>query len=695
MIAKSTRAILLILLIGFGVVLSGAFLSIRGNSARARTEQSDRAVFLIGDIPDQSLINLAANIAAWNDRAVLLLDSPNVTAQQKSFLEAYQPDRIIALGSFHESTTELEKRLGIKVASVVPTTAGPPLALWKELFPRADRVVLCPAEPGPQLLQASCLAGALAAPLFTLTGQPGEEAICRQQLSDWKAEKIYAVGDGVKICHDLKNVKIIRLLDAEATARAHRLHLKQRGPIANLVVANPADGQRCLTGMSALAPWIAIQHRAALLLTNEKGDDAGSILREALRSPDLRRVESLLLVGDLNAIPMERRPNPVAGKDQFIEMEPMTPTGSEAFTLATGRLFADDRALIPLLLARQEFLASKTSGLKALVVSNPSGGLPLLETFSRNTAKELANTGYQTTALFNQDVNPENIRRLMPDQDIFLWEGHYATLTKEYKMQEWTEPMKPSLVFLQSCLALADGKAQPFLQRGAVAVIGTSTRTYSATGGACSLAFFDALLYDQETVGGSLRQAKNFLLAYSLLKEKRLGKGAKLTGANLRSSWAFSLWGDPTLKFSSPVLPEDTLPSVRQAVQGHTIIITLPDARYRKAISNQYQAEMSPNGRLAGLITLDEDEENVKHLVPFIFAEVQLPKAPAEKTPRLRSRLPESRWVFNWDARRKCGYLLFMPRSKDQGELRFNVDWQDETADEPKLPQKKTTVVQY
>jgi hypothetical protein len=255
-------------------------------------------------------------------------------------------------------------------------------------------------------------------------------------------------------------------------------------------------------------------------------------------------------------------------------------------------------------------------------------------------------------------------------------------------MQEWTEPIRPLLVFLQSCLALADGKAQPFLQRGAVAVIGTSTRTYSATGGACSLAFFDAILYDHESVGGSLRQAKNFLLAYSLLKEKRLGKGAKLTGANLRSSWAFSLWGDPTLNFPCPELPGDTLPSVHQTLQGHTIVIRLPDARYRKAISNQYQAEMSPNGRLAGLITLDEDEENVKHLVPFIFAEIQLPKAPAAKTPRLRSRLPESRWVFNWDPRRKCGYLMFMPRVKDQGELLFNFDWHDETVDEPKFRQK-------
>src|SRR5262249_42347860 len=157
---------------------------------------------------------------------------------------------------------------------------------------------------------------------------------------------------------------------------------------------------------------------------------------QALLKRDLRDAESLLLVGDLSNLPMERRPNPAAGKDQFIEMEPGTPSGTEAFTLATGRFFADDPAFIPWILARQKLLDPNRKDLQALVVSNPSGGLPLLEAFSRNTTKELANSGYQTTSLFNHDVNPERIRELLPDQDIFLWEGHYATLTKEYKMHE-------------------------------------------------------------------------------------------------------------------------------------------------------------------------------------------------------------------------------------------------------------------
>jgi hypothetical protein len=150
--------------------------------------------------------------------------------------------------------------------------------------------------------------------------------------------------------------------------------------------------------------------------------------------------------------------------------------------------------------------------------------------------------GYQTTALFEKDVSKNDLRRLLPEADIFLWEGHHNTLIREWELPDWDEPMAPSLVFLQSCLALMEAKAQPLIQRGAVGVVGTSTRTYSGSGGAISLAFFEALLYEDQSLGSSLRQAKNFLLAYSLLKEKRLGQEAKRRGANQRAAWAFTLW---------------------------------------------------------------------------------------------------------------------------------------------------------
>src|SRR5262249_8349078 len=218
----------------------------------------------------------------------------------------------------------------------------------------------------------------------------------------------------------------------------------------------------------------------------------------ALENPALHDADVLLLVAGLKAIPTRKRPNPIPGdKDAEIEMEPCTPSGQEPYTFATGRLFHDDLAVVPLMLARERLLREQHGPRRALVASNPGGSLPLLETFSRNTIQELRNAGYETQSLIGHSLTKDTLRKKMPQCDVFLWEGHHNTLIKEWNMPEWNEPLPSSLVFLQSCLALQDWKAQPLLSRGAVGVVGTSTRTYSGSGGACSLAFFNALLYEE------------------------------------------------------------------------------------------------------------------------------------------------------------------------------------------------------
>ncbi|HZU35934.1 MAG TPA: C25 family cysteine peptidase, partial [Gemmataceae bacterium] len=209
---------------------------------------------------------------------------------------------------------------------------------------------------------------------------------------------------------------------------------------------------------------------------------------------------------------------------------------------------------------------------------------------------------------------------------------------------------------------------------GGVGVIGSSTRVFSGSGGAFTLAFFDSLGYEHQTVGGAMRHAKNFLLAYSLLKEKRLGNSAKLGAANVRTAWAFTLWGDPTLRLPAPLPPGNALPGVHHRVHGHTIILDVPETPEPKAITAKYSAQIVPNGRLAGLVNKEPDEHG-KQLKGLVFAEVHLPKAPAGKTPLLHSRVPSRRWVFCWDERRATGYLLLLPRPKDRGELHFHIEW--------------------
>jgi hypothetical protein len=670
--------------LAFGLLGPGAG---RCREAGARSSRNAapavRAVYVGHGLSDLALIQFGAALAAADPSAVLLLDSECLSPYTASFLAGYRPDRVVPVGSFPDGVREMVDRLKIKAAPVLTWSEGPPLALWRQLFPKAERIVVCPAEPRGQLLQAACLAGAVRAPLFVLEGGRNEIGVLRELAVRWKPSEAYLVGNARKVATALPECRCTMVPDARSVAKLYVERIADSGTIRTAVVTNPFDSAASPAGHSVLAPWLAVQKRAPLLLTSADGKDSARVVEAACRRPSLRRVEALILLADLKAIPMEQRPNPIpTDHDPTIEMEPLTPSGREPFSFAVGRLFHDDRAAVPLLLARERLLADSYRAPRALVVSNHGNTLPLLETFSRNTLREFRNAGYQTTALFGSDVECAAVRKLMAEHDVFLWEGHHGTLIRDFAMPEWDEPMGPSLVFLQSCLALKDYKAHPLLSRGAVGVIGSSTRTYSASGGACSLAFFNALLYDGQSVGASLRQAKNFLVAYSMLKEKRLGKDAKRTGANLRAAWAFTLWGDPTLELPRPERPADSLKPVAHTVKGDTIVVEVPDAQPEKVKSGKYQVSMPTNARLAGLLKKDKEEDG-KPLVPFLFAEVRLPRAKAGLVPQLSSRLPSANWVFNWDARRGVGFLLLEPRSKDEREFRFRVKWETAAVSEP------------
>lgn len=645
----------------------------------ARPEGVARTVVLARGLTPEQVLVLSVNLEASGYPGSLLLDSDKATGHHKLFLTQARVERLIPVGSFSEDAGDIEERLGTPAAAPIAWSRGPPEELWRLLFPRAERVVVCPAQPYRQLLQAGCLAGVLGAPFYVLSDDtPEQTRALRRQLGKWKTQTIYAIGDAPRLWRGLPDLRVIRLADEEAVAASYVRHQLRNGPIQTMVIANPHDRGQKIGVLSPLAPWIALQKRAALLFTKPDGKDVNELVGDATRKPPLARVENVILVADLRAIPLEQRPNTIPGtKDPFIEMEPLTPAGMAPFSFAVGRLFNEDPNVVALVLARERLLARETAPkrpLRALVASNAGGSLPLLETFSRNTAQVLQNRGYETETLFGHDVNRMDVRRRLPKQDIFLWEGHHNTLIQDYEFPKWTEPLQPSLMFVQSCLALKDVKVQPLLERGALCVVGSPTRIFSASGGAFSLSFFDALLHENQTVGGSLRHAKNFLMTYAMLKQKRLGEDAKLTAANLRSAWAFTLWGDPTLRVPLPSLPDDALPPVRHRVSGNTIVVTLPEASLDKTASSKYQAKIPPNGRLAGLISPDPDEDQ-QPLVPFVFAEVSLPKAPAGKEPKLSSRLSSRRWEFSWDARRRCGYLLAMPRSTDREELRFHITW--------------------
>ena len=634
-------------------------------SAQDFTAGPASTVILTGNLSDNEFLQV---VSAASSASVLLIDRPDLEAANLRFVQTFRPKLVIPIGITAQKIQDRPYLFGDG-----PKTVGLENT-WAQLQSRAkSTIVVCPVEPRSALLQATCLAAEYHADLCICNAEGSDVA---NVVGAKGSNKLFAVGAAISECNKLWPGRATQLPDAKAVVIALVQRLSLADPVRTLIVANPADMAPGKGRLSSLAPWVAHQKHAGLVLTNEEGTDVATAVEEAVRQPGLAQVDSLILLANLHAIPMEKRPNPAPGKDTEITLEPLTPKGTELFSYAIGRLFHEEPGMIPLMLAREKLLPKGPAPRKALLVSNPGGGLSMLESISRNTAKEFHNRGYDATALFNNDVNPEKLRSLMPEQDIFLWEGHYRTMVDRYGMPKWNEPLPPSLVFLQSCLALNEAETRSLFDRGAIALVGSPTRTYSGSGGAFTLSFFDALLYEERSLGGALRQAKNFLMTYALLKEKRLGDGAKLAGANRRSAWAFTLWGDPTLQLPQPPVPTDALPIVRCTVRGETLTLTVPDESYAKVHTGEFETQLWPNARLAGLVTKNRVDDE-RRLVPMLYAEVNLPKAPAGKTPRLSSRLPDDNWVFAWDARRQTGYLLALPRARDREQIRFQIHWDD------------------
>src|SRR5690349_8677144 len=121
-----------------------------GPRAATAAATAGRVVYLARDLSDEALIGLGAAVSACGPDGLVLLDAPKLSPYTKAFLAAYKPERVVPVGSFPDGVAELEGRLGVKAAAPVPWAQGPPLPLWQSLFPRAERVVVCPAEPRGQ-----------------------------------------------------------------------------------------------------------------------------------------------------------------------------------------------------------------------------------------------------------------------------------------------------------------------------------------------------------------------------------------------------------------------------------------------------------------------------------------------------------------------------------------------------------------
>lgn len=655
------------------LVAAVGVLAVPAPQAPAQARQGG-TVIMAGEMPNPDLMAVSVAAAAFAPDTPFVVDTPRARTSLRLFLEYLKPAAVKQVGRVPAAVDPVRRwGYGPPVIDPEKSETDAMAFAWSLAPERVEKAVVTPAEPAEELFRAAALAGAIKAPLFVLRDDPDPVKGLKKLCVAKGVRQVLAVGDAAAHVAKMGGVEVVRLPDASAVDAAHRRELAKSGPPRLWVMACPGD----LDGCGVFAPYVSVLRKAPIIFTNEDGTNAEKTFLAALKTPDASTVDQMIVVADPDAIPSGKRRNPTGGRDgDAIDVEPWIPRGDHTLvTVAAGRLYNPDRAGVPMMLARQRIMSETKGPPKVLLVSNPGDGLKLLETFSRNTGRELENAGCKVTGMFGRfTMNETQARQAMTEHDLFIFEGHNGTLGGRFGGNRYTDPMRPSLLFLQSCVELTPQNARPLFDRGLVGMIGTPNRMFSGSGGAYVLAFADALTAQGMSAGQAMRHAINYMLLYAALKEKRLGADSKLGGANRRAAWTFALWGDPTSRLPAATPPATALPRLRTVATKNTITMQLPEQKYPTTEVMPYRAEMYPGGRLAGLYSFEGEDEG-RTLVPLAFAEVAIPDAPAGKTPRLSSRLPARNYVFEWDARRKVAYILVLPRDKDTEDIEFRVHW--------------------
>src|SRR5689334_23283841 len=100
-----------------GLVVLSAWLPGWSSETSPERSATKPTVYLLGSgLSDENVICLTANIAAGGNSGVVLIDSPKFNQQQKQFLQEFQAERVVPVGTFTESVADLKHRLAGKVS---------------------------------------------------------------------------------------------------------------------------------------------------------------------------------------------------------------------------------------------------------------------------------------------------------------------------------------------------------------------------------------------------------------------------------------------------------------------------------------------------------------------------------------------------------------------------------------------------
>ncbi len=589
-----------------GLLLGGPPLAI--GAAPART---------VHLVPAHDVTLAVMMLVALAPREPVLLVDPLDRPAVEHFLASWRgARRCVARSTTSRGTAVLLRELAQQDCTVVEDF----IALAHTLWPEAHTAVA--ASPGDYVwwLRAAAFAGATGSALVPLADPPPETE--GSPFVGWSPGTLYLVpataGWRERLLPSIP--KVVPLPTVDAVMTEWRQLVAEEARV--LVVANPADREGLFSpsSLSMLAPLVSTIHRAPLVLVCSREPDA--IESEVLGIMDRHELHPshVILVGDELALRSHRVPDPVLaaggpearGGGTMVRVELFSEIQREApQDLVVGRMVAEDAVQGSTLLARQ--LGRRAGGKRRPVIffANADAVFRLGEAISRTTVAEFKNVGVPVRAYYGEEIEPALVLRSLASTDLLVWEGHARDLTLEER-GGIAAADAPDVVFLQGCYTF--DRSDPFIlmEKGAFAVVGTSTATYSAPGSALARAFFDAVLYDEADLGTATRNARNFLLALAKLQRARGHRDWRKT---YRAALAFALWGDPTLTLDlRPGQPR--LTPVRWQMENGRLTLTIPGHKLDPITVNPYRAEPPPRAMLGGLLLRDGNrkERRLKEL---------------------------------------------------------------------------------
>ncbi len=439
--------------------------------------------------------------------------------------------------------------------------------------------------------------------------------------------------------------------------------------------------------------------------------------KEDRKQPDVKddQVKYRIDVEPCMPVNMEEIPSFEVGRIPFSTVE-------EACTFLT-RGFVRDQVLED----------TESKAMMAANAAAGTRGLPLSETMARLSAEEFKNTGLTINAFYGDSVSSDEAAESALRANLVIYHGHTGhedflpesldtsmgdtdsidgQHPREQQHQEIDgyypdqhdipspeithepyehaparqEIVKPSpekageippeqleglpLVILQSCSSLGErflDRIHPF---GGAAKIGTVSAMHSASGTAIIKTLTDSVLYNDATLGESLRNARIYFFLMQKLKYSRDHTEQPKTQ---RAALSFQLWGDPELKVfpHAPDKPRQE-PAEIEFTDSGSLRLSIDAVDEIKIETDDYFADFYPKAQVAGIVKRTGEDEP-RRVAPIHFLQKELPSTRETKSSgRLEVKNVDSAEAFySIDRMHDQLYVLFYPEKRYHTEEEY------------------------